>query len=111
MATTIHRPAQLTRPHNGHPARTPTVRRRTKPKYATLVAPPISIQASAPSPPITVASVTPAEAPAMCDRISRRELRISSPEFLRQWDAGVYRSASDDEAAGRAILRIARLVP
>ncbi len=57
--------------------------------------------------PIRMASVR--DGKALFDHQARQALGISGEEFLRRWDAGVYRANDSDE--GRAARRLAMLIP
>lgn len=57
--------------------------------------------------PIRVASVR--DGKNLFDHQARQTLDISGDEFLRRWDAGVYRANDSDE--GRAARRLAMLIP
>ncbi len=59
------------------------------------------------SPAIRVAS--PSAGRDLFDHQARQALDISGEEFLRRWDAGVYRSNATEE--GRAARRLAMLIP
>jgi hypothetical protein len=50
------------------------------------------------------------EGRAMFDRQAQRELGISGEEFLRRWDAGLYRPIPDTPE-GRKIGRLVMLMP
>jgi hypothetical protein len=54
--------------------------------------------------------MTPEEARALFERRARQLLRISGDEFLRRWDAGMYRPIRDD-AEGRKIGELVMMIP
>ncbi len=56
-------------------------------------------------------SVLPAaQATAMFDRQARRLLGLSGTEFLKRWDAGLYRDV-EDTPEGRKVGYLALLIP
>lgn len=53
---------------------------------------------------------TPEQARALFDRRARQLLQISGEEFLKRWDAGVYRPVRDT-AEGRKIGQLVMMMP
>lgn len=53
--------------------------------------------------------LSPEEAKALFDKVARKEMGISGPEFLRRWDAGEWEGIDPDEVPG--LVRLWTLMP
>ena len=56
---------------------------------------------------VQVEELSPEDAWDLFDRVARRELDMSGREFLRQWDAGVFR----DDPDRPGLVDVAMLIP
>lgn len=118
MATTVHRPTRTTwhAATSGpafapRPGRRIVVHRRSKPGHVSVFATVATETESTPPPQVRITYATPQESADLFDARARRELGVSGREFLRRWNAGEYADASDRDQHGRAVYRLATLIP